>query len=70
MQKEILERLQRTLSVEYRRVDKLDIPVEEKLKYYIDIRNMQKVLSNYNELEPMIKTYINNKARREKFRDE
>ena len=67
MQKEILERLQRTLSIEYRRVDKLDISAEEKLKYYIDIRNMQKVLSNYDELEPMIKTYINNKARREKY---
>ena len=67
MQKEILERLQRTLSVEYKRVDKLDIPAEEKLKYYIDIRNMQKVLANYDELEPMIKTYINNKARREKY---
>lgn len=67
MNKALINTLQKTLNEEYRRIDKQNISAEEKLKHYIDIRNMQKVLANYDELEPMIKTYINNKARREKY---
>lgn len=67
MNKALINTLQKTLNEEYRRIDKQNISAEEKLKYYVDIRNMQKVLADYNELEPMIKTYINNKARRERY---
>lgn len=67
MQKQLIEKMLKTLNDEFKKVDEEDISTEVKFEKIVDISNMIKVLENFDELEPVIADFLNKKARKEKF---
>lgn len=67
MQKQLIEKMLKTLNEEFKKVDEGNDPTEVKFEKIIDISNMIKVLENFDELEPVIAVVLNKKAKKERF---
>ena len=67
MNKELETKLTNVLKAEFDYVRKHENDVNLRLQKMYDIFHMQQVILNFDELEPVIKDYINKKAEKEKF---
>lgn len=70
MYKDLKVRLINSLKAEADYVSKFEMDKTTKFDKMNDIMNLTKVLVNFEELEPIIANCINEKAKKEKFREE
>lgn len=67
MYKELEMKLFNTLKGEFDYIQKQEDTKDEKSGKIMDIFHMQQIITNFDELEPIIADYLNKKARKEKF---
>lgn len=67
MYKELEMKLFNTLKGEFDYIQKQEDTKDEKSRKIMDIFHMQQIITNFDELEPIIADYLNKKARKEKF---
>lgn len=67
MYKELEMKLFNTLKGEFDYIQKQEDTKDEKSGKMMDIFHMQQIITNFDELEPIIADYLNKKARKEKF---
>lgn len=67
MYKELETKLMNVLKAEFDYVETHENVKELKLQKMGDVYHMQKIINNFDELEPVIAEYLNKKAERERF---
>lgn len=67
MNKELETKLTNVLKAEFDYVRKHENDLNLRLQKMDDIFHIQQVILNFDELEPLIKKYMNKKAEKEKF---
>ena len=69
MDKHIESKLNNVLKSEGQYIMKNEKNIMNKLKKMDIIFNMQKIVDNYDELEPILKDYFRKKAEKEKYKE-
>lgn len=69
MDKNIERKLNNVLKSEGQYIMKNEKNIMNKLKKMNVIFNMQKIVDNYDELEPILKDYFRKKAEKEKYKE-
>lgn len=67
MNKELEAKLSNTLKSEFEYVKKHEKDKNKRVEKMGNIINLQQVLNNYDELEPVIAEYLNKKAEKERW---
>ena len=67
MNKQLETKLMNVLKAEFDYVKRTEKDKEEKNKKMFDIYHIQQVINNFDELEPVISKYLNEKAEKERF---
>lgn len=67
MYKELETKLLNTLKAEFDYVKKNENGKNNRLEKMNDIYHIQQILANFDELEPIIAEYLNNKAKKGRF---
>ena len=70
MNENLKEKLFKVLEEEAKEIRKSKEDIEVKLLRGNEVINMVKIIFNYNELEPVLKKYFEDKAKKEKWSDE
>ena len=70
MYKELKEIVYKALEKETDKIYNSDVDIAQKIEKQNDVLNLIKVIEHYEELEPMMAKYFNEKARKEKFEGE
>lgn len=67
MYKELEMKLFNTLKGEFDYIQKQEDTKDEKSGKMMDIFHMQQIITNFDELEPIIADYLNQKAKKERL---
>ena len=67
MYKELEMKLFNTLKGEFDYIQKQEGTKDEKSGKMMDIFHMQQIITNFDELEPIIADYLNQKAKKERW---
>lgn len=67
MYKELEMKLFNTLKGEFDYIQKQEDTKDEKSGKMMDIFHMQQIITNFDELEPIIADYLNQKAKKERW---
>lgn len=67
MYKELEMKLFNTLKGEFDYIQKQEDTKDEKSGKIMDIFHMQQIITNFDELEPIIADYLNQKAKKERW---
>lgn len=67
MYKELEMKLFNTLKGEFDYIQKQEDTKDEKSGKMMDIFHMQQIITNFDELEPIIADYLNRKAKKERW---
>lgn len=67
MEKEIKTKLDNVLKAECEYTLKNEKDRNKKIEKMDTLFNLKKIIDNYDELEPMLKDYFNNKAEKDRF---
>ena len=67
MNNELKTKLSNVLKAEFDYIKRTETDQILRLKKMGDVYHMQQIISNFDELEPVIANYLNEKAERERF---
>ena len=70
MDNKLKKRLFSNLEEEASYIMRSDAKISEKIERMNDVINLTKIIENYEELEPLLKKYFEDKAKKEKWNND